>query len=301
MTTASQTRPLDFVEYWTALLAELDNLPPAPELTELPLRSTDFGTVYGLRLTSVGPYRIFAYYCVPHGEGPFPVLYYLPRYGSVNQLPPYEQRQRYICVQLCHRGQRLADQPFAAAYPGLLTTDIDDPARYVYRGIVADCCRVVDFLQSRPEVDGQRIALLGDDLALITAALRPQVDALYCTPGLFYAAAELAPRTKAYPLEELNDYVRTHPDQAERVWQTLSYFDPIHFAPQVQAETVLVTGNERDLFSPDVLAPLVSAMGGAVTPYVSAHSSYQDGVRQEAWLRARYGFAEPLLPPHWRS
>ena len=98
----------------------------------------------------------------------------------------------------------MADQPFAAAYPGLLTTNIDDPHTYVYRSIVADCCRVVDFLLTRPEVDQTRIAFVGDDLALMTAALRPVVDALYCAPTIFYATQQLAPRTKGYPLEEIN-------------------------------------------------------------------------------------------------
>ena len=56
-------------------------------------------------------------------------------------------------MNLCHHGQRLAAQPFAAAYPCLLTTGLDDPQTYIYRGIVAHCCRVVDFLLTRPEVD----------------------------------------------------------------------------------------------------------------------------------------------------
>jgi cephalosporin-C deacetylase len=301
MTNVPPDAPADFEQFWAAALAELERLPAAPELTELPLRSTDFGAVYALKLTSIGSYRVFAYYCVPQGDGPFPVLYYLPRYGSVNHIPPYEQRQRYICVQLCHRGQRLADQPFAAAYPGLLTTGITDPAQYVYCGILADCCRVVDFLRTRPEVDQARIALLGDDLALMTAALRPAVDAVYCAPALFYQMEQLAPRTSGYPLEEINDYLRAYPEKRSQVWRTLRYFDLRHFAQKVRAETLLVTGNESDFYSPATLQPLVEALGDKVTTYQTKHSSYQDGVHQEAWLRTRYGFAEPLLPPHWRA
>jgi hypothetical protein len=63
---------------------------------------------------------------------------------------------------------------------------------------------------------------------------------------------------------------------------------------------VLVTGNERDLFSPALLEPLLTALGPRATAYETAHSSYKDGVQQEAWLAARYGFSTPLLPPHWR-
>jgi cephalosporin-C deacetylase len=159
---------------------------------------------------------------------------------------------------------------------------------------------VLDFLQLRPEVDQGRIALVGDDLALMTAALRPVVDALYCAPSIFYATQQLAGRTTGYPLEEFNDLARNEPEKASRIWRTLAYFDLLHFAPKVQAETILVTGNERDFLSPTVLAPLLAALRSNVTPYQIAHSSYQDGVHQERWLSRRYGYAEPLLPPHWR-
>jgi cephalosporin-C deacetylase-like acetyl esterase len=292
-------QPPGFESYWLGVMEELAALPPAPELTLSPLRTTEFATLYELRLTSSGPYRIFAFYSIPHGNGPFPVVYHAPRYGSVVHIAPYEERQRYVTVALRHRGQRLADQPFAAAYPGLLTTGIESRESYIYRGIVADCCRVIDFLTERPEVDAGRIAVVGDDLALMTAALRSQVDALYCTPALFYAARQLAVRTSAYPLEELNDYARAYPERAEAMWQTLAYFDPIHFAPNVRAGTVLVTGNERDLFSPQVTAPLANAFTAPVTTYESQHSSYRDGVHEMSWIAQRYGFGELILPPHW--
>jgi cephalosporin-C deacetylase-like acetyl esterase len=288
-------KPIDFEQYWNATQQALAALPAAPELTEIPLRTTDFGTVYGLRLTSLGAYRIFAYYCVPHGEGPFPVIYQLPNYGSVVHVPPYEERQRYVVVALCHRGQRLSDQPFAAAYPGLLTTGIDNPQAYIYRGIVADCLRVVDFLATRPEVDQRRIAAVGGDLALLTAALRPQVSTLYYTPSFFYAAAALAPQTSAYPSEEINEVVRTYPEQAAQVWQTLAYYEPVHFAPQVQAATLVVTGDD-----PARTAPLIDAFPRPPETYLSAHSGYKDGVQQARWLSTRAGLGDPVLPEHWR-
>ena len=100
-----------------------------------------------------------------------------------------------------HRGQRLADQPFAATYPGLLTHGIDDPARYIYRGIVADCLRGAEFLASRPEVDTSRIGSVGHDLALITAARRPIFKAVQASPDLLYRLAEARRRTDAYPTE----------------------------------------------------------------------------------------------------
>ena len=62
--------------------------PAAPEVQELPLRSTDFATAYGVRLTSLGPYRLYGYLSIPNHDGPFPARYHLPRYGSVQDWCP---------------------------------------------------------------------------------------------------------------------------------------------------------------------------------------------------------------------
>ncbi len=204
------TRPSDFDAYWDAVDRELAAYPAAPELEVLPLRTTDDATVFSVRLTSIGPYRIFGYYSVPVGDGPFPALLQTPGYGSVNHVPAYELRQRYVVLTIMHRGQRLADQPFAASYPGLLTLGIDDPATYVYRGIVADCLRGADFLLSRSEVDAGRVGVIGGDLALIVAARRPEVAAVQASGLLHYRMLESARRTREYPVEELNDYLRVY-------------------------------------------------------------------------------------------
>lgn len=297
----SSDRPADFESYWGAVDAELAQLPINAELTHLPLQSNEHSTVYAARITSIGPYRLFAWFSVPVGDGPFPAVYQTPGYGSVVHVPAYELRQRYVVVALRHRGQRLSDEPYAAAYPGLLTDGIDDPATYIYRGIVADSLRGLEFLRSRPEVDTSRIAVAGNDLALMTAAMRPQTSGLHCAPGLLYNAAELAPQTSAYPLEEINDYTRMYPDLAGQVANTLAYFDPIHFAPAVACPTLLVTGNPRDFLSPSRLAPLSDAIGGPVTAYETAHSSYRDGVQQAEWLSTHFGYSDTLLPAQWQS
>ena len=112
MSETETPRPADFDAYWDAVDQELARYPAAPTLERLALPSDEFSTVYALRLTSSGPYRIFGYLSVPAGEGPFPGLLVAPHYGSVNHLPHLDDRQRYVTLILMHRGQRLADQPF---------------------------------------------------------------------------------------------------------------------------------------------------------------------------------------------
>ena len=304
MTTSTDTRPQNFDAYWQGTLSELAKLPAAPEVEEIPLRSTEFATAYGVKLTSIGPYRIFGYLSIPTGDGPFPVRYFLPRYGSVADLVPQgtsnSQRQRYVTFSICARGQRRSDSPYAASFPGQLTDGIDDPAGYIYRGIVADCCRGLEYLLTRPDVDPRRIAAIGTDMALITAALCPRVTHLVYTPVIFHRALERASATQAYPLEELNDYLRQRPGQREQVSQTLACFDALHFAPIVGARTLLMAEAGNSPLGPAALEPLIQSIGNNIDVHESENSGYRDGAYSELWLSRELGVEEPSLPAHWR-
>lgn len=296
----------DFHDYWQQTRDDLAGYAVRPELDVLPLRSTDFATLYGVRLTSAGPYRLFGYLSIPTGTGPFPAIYYTPKYQSVLEIIPQgtanAQRSRYITFALAARGQRNADTPYAAMFPGLLTERIDSAASYVFRGIVADSIRGLQFLLTRPELDRSRLVVHGNDLALITAALAPGATHVVSTPTLFYNSADLAPRTSAYPLEEINDYLRLFPERAAAVRQTLAYYDLRAFAPQVTATTLLIAGPPGSLLDRQALAPLIAALRGQVTVYDSQQSSYKDGLYVEQWMAAQCGITDVqhILPEHWR-
>ena len=287
-------KPQDFDQYWKKVEDELASIQPAAERTELHLRSAPEAKVYGLKLTSLNHYRIFAYFCVPSGKGPFPVIYRLPNYGSVVHIPPFEERCKYISVALCHRGQRLSDQPFAAKYPGLLTSGIDSKRNYIYRSIVADCLRVMDYLVSCDDVDSQKISLVGGDLALFTAALRDSASVLFYTPSLFYKALHKATATQNYPLEEFNDYLRSFPESIDQISQTLAYFEPMNFASRVKSEVMLMEESEGDAND------LAVSFAREIERSGSKHSSYKDGVVLAEWLSKKLQTGETLVPMHWR-
>src|SRR5205085_11197384 len=125
-------------------------------------------------------------------------------------------------------------------YPGLLTEGIDSAASYIFQGIVADAVRGLNFLLTQSALDATRVVVMGNDMALITAALAPGATHVVTTPALFYNTAELAPKTQAYPLEEINDYLRMFPARAQAVRRTLAYYDLRAFAPRVTATTLLM-------------------------------------------------------------
>ena len=129
-------------------------------------------------------------------------------------------------------------------------------------------------------------------MALLTAALQPGATHVVTTPTLFYNTAELAPRTQAYPLEEVNDYLRAFPDRAEAVRRTLAYYDLRAFAPRLSATTLLMAGAPGSLLDAPTLRPLVTALQGQVTVYASEQSSYKDGLYTEQWMAAQCGITD---------
>ena len=303
MTGLTYSKPADLDDFWGAVKTQLVDTPSRPEFENILIRETDFATVYGVRLSSIGPYRLFGYLSVPKGTGPFPAIYWPPKYGSVLEIIPQgtanRTRSRFVTFSLAGRGQRNSDQPFSAMFPGLLTWGIGSPDEYVFRGIVADAVRGIEFLSSREEVDESSIVVIGNDVALQAVALGGVASHLVCTPALFFDALALAARSNSYPLEEYNDYLRLEPSSKDDVTRTLSYFDLRAFAPAVNATTLIVAGPEGSALGPGTLAELGASIPGGSSIYASQQSSYKDGLYVERWVASELGFDEPIVPAHW--
>ena len=280
---ASVTETLrDFDSYWQQAMDDVEKLSGgAVEIEEIPLRSSEAAAAFGVRFNGVGHYPLFAYFTVPKGTGPFPALFQAPPYGSVVGVPAHERQQRYAVMALCHRGQRLSDSGYSAAYPGLLTDGLPGRKEYRWRAIVADCLRALDVFVAQPQVDGSRVAVVGSDLAAITAALRPQASYLLVNGQMLFrdTMAQLD-QVEAYPLEEFNDYLRSHPTHREQIADTLSMFDPLAFAPRIQAETMVTCGTSEIRYAEAFRA----ALGTSAALAVRSGRGYLDHGLEEDWL-----------------
>ena len=303
MAEATYSGPVDFEDYWSAVAMELAGAPASPEVEAIPMRETDFATLYGIRLSSIGPYRLYGYLSIPKGTGPFPAIYWAPKYGSVLEIIPQGTengtRSRFVTFSLAGRGMRNSDQPFAAMFPGLLTVGIDSRDEYVFRGIVADAIRGLEFVSSVPEVDSSSIVAIGNDVALQAVSLAGIASHLVTTPAIFFDTLAKAAGTESYPLEEINDYLRLHPSHRERVAETLSYFDLRNFVHKVYANALVMAGPAGSGLGPEALEGLASSIPGGADVYASQQSSYKDGLHHEQWVASKLGFGEPIVPAHW--
>ena len=255
----SVERPEDFDHYWSSVMDEMAKLPLAPSLEHVPQRSTATVDVYDLRYTSLDNLRIAAWYCVPTancGPPPYPGLILSPGYISEPVVPKSLAKQGYAVVALAPRGKLRSNISFNPGYPGLLVRDIADRDTYAYRGFYMDACRAMDFLVGRPEVDASRIGVHGGSqggaLSLVLAALHAGSVACCAVGAPFLCGIWDATRlTHSYPYEEINEFVRAHPDLGPQVETTVAYYDVLNFASMIRCPTLVHIGLADDICPPE--------------------------------------------------
>lgn len=261
-------RPDDFDEFWEGLKQEAGQIPLEPSMDPVQLRSDDETETFEIGYNSLDGVRIAGWYSRPresHIEPPYPGLLLVPGYISEPTLPKSWARLGYAAVGVAPRGKLRSNRQFNPGYPGLLTHNIIDRNTYSYRGFYIDAIRAVDFLLGRPEVDYSRIGVHGSSqggaLTVIVSALRN--DAISCgAAGAPYLTGfmDSAKLTHSYPYEEINEYLRLHPDHEDLVTETVSYFDCVNFAPLISCPMLVYIGLEDDVCPPETGYALVRAM-----------------------------------------
>ena len=294
-------RPQDFDAFWAAIKRDAARIPLAPTMTPMPLRSTDEVAVFEIHYTSLDNVRVAGWYCRPrqeHISPPYPGLLIVPGYISEPTLPKSWAKAGYAAIGVAPRGKLRSNLQFNPGYPGLLTDNITDPETYAYRGFYVDALRAVDFALTRPEIDPARIGVHGSSqggaLTVVTAALRS--DAIACgAAGAPYLTAfmDATRLTHSYPYEEINEYLRMHPDSEAAVRDTLNYFDCVNFAPLISCPMLVYIGLEDDVCPPETGYALVGAMRNAhVELLTRGHSAHDAGAY---WAMAR---VEAFLKEH---
>ena len=300
----NKLRPSDFGSYWYEISKELSDVNMDSEISVIPIRSNKSSTLYSVSLVGVGNYSLKGYLSIPNAKGPFPTIYFVPRNASVLEIIPQGTsnaiRDQFVIFSLACRGMRNSDNPHVSMYPGQLTENVDSVEDYIYREIVADTLRGLDFILTIPEIDKNSLLAQGNDIALLAAALHGAVTHVVATPGYFFDTIDIAKLTTSYPLEEFNDYLRLYPDSEDNVRETLSYFNLRWHAQSISANTLIICGDSENVYSKSNLTPLIDNINGKMTVKESENSAYKDGLFIQEWIADEIGDGVPVLPQHWK-
>ena len=283
--------------FWQQVDEELARTPTETELRRNAFYSEAGWDVYEIRYNSLGGYRLFAWLSVPLGNGPFPGLIQMPDYGSAVDIPFTSLRSDVAVLNASHRGQRWSDAPFQAHYPGLLTQGIGSADTYILRGVYADAIRAVDLLLEQSAVDSRRVALagagMGGTLAVVGGAFRHQVNALAVDTPIMIGVPDALKLAGAYPLEEINDYLRSEPGQREGVMATIDMYSAVALARRVSCPVLLSLGaRDRGQCPPPLGEELARQLSrGELHQYPGGAEGggYRHAVLRTGWLRQRLG------------
>ena len=259
-------KPDDFDAFWDDVLRQASAITLEAEVVPDLLRTSDDVEVYEVFYTSLDHVRVASWYCRPARRAErTPAIMLLPGYQMDPPIPKEWARKGYIALSVAPRGKLRSNHRFNPGYPNLLTYNIVDRHTYAYRGFYADTWRGIDFLLSRPEVDGARIGVTGNSqgggLTITTAAMRPEVRAAAAGAPYLCGFMDAIELTHTYPYEEINDYLRLHPESRADVEDTLAYFDGINFAEKIACPIVVNIGLQDNVCPPETGYALFNRIG----------------------------------------
>ena len=287
------TRPDDFEEFWTGIMAEVSRVPLDARVSPEPMRSDENAQVAQATYRSLDGLEIATWYCVPaQGEGPFPAIIQFPGYKSEPSLNRDWAAKGVITLSVAVRGKLRSNSKFNPGYPGLLSHGIESPETYSYKGVISDCTRAVDFLLSRPEVDPERIFAFGSSqgggLTLITTALRPEIKGGVSGYPFLCCFPESMAMFRSYPYDELNCYARAYPERVPQMLETLRYFDALNFVGWIDRPMVVGIALDDEVCPPETSFAAYAGLAGPKELWLfpdSGHGNAHEYPAKEAeWL-----------------
>jgi dienelactone hydrolase len=207
---------------------------------------------------------VYAEYYVPHGAGPFPGVIVLDITGGDQSLSRTiamtfaQSKIAALFVQMAYYGQR---RP-----PGsklrLLSTNFAQTVAAI-RQTVLDLRRATAWLESRPEIDRQRLGLHGTSLGSLVGALaaemEPKLQRVSLAlgggglPGAYYDDERAAPYRKLW------EAIGGTKEQAIKL---LSVVDPLTYAENLKGRRVLMINAKRDEIIPPKCSVLLWEAAG---------------------------------------
>jgi cephalosporin-C deacetylase len=157
-------------------------------------------------------------------------------------------------------------EPGNPQIPGFMTRGILKPDTYYYRRVFTDAVRAVEAARSHPAVNSHKIAVTGGSqgggISLAAAGLIPDLSIVMPDVPFLCHFQRAVTLIDTEPYAEISRYCKTHRDKIETVFNTLSYFDGIHFAARSNAPALFSVGLMDTVCPPSTVFAAYNYYGG---------------------------------------
>ncbi|MDN5286217.1 MAG: hypothetical protein JWR38_2491 [Mucilaginibacter sp.] len=237
---SNHPRPADFNSFWQTTKAELAAVKPNYKVTEKPELEKDNRRVFLIEMKSLDDITVRAWLTIPKGRGKnhkFPVLVTLPGYQATLK-PMFGMDDDMAMLGINVRGQGNSRDVIHPTREDYILLNIGDKNKYVMRGAVMDCVRVIDFVYSRPELDTSRIEISGGSMGGFLSVALAGVDnriKLASAQNPIFCDIRNMEGVVEWPIYDIKNYVKDKPGMSfAKVMDNLDYFDIKNFAPNIR-------------------------------------------------------------------
>ena len=257
----STPRPEDFDAFWDSKLAAQARIPMNSVLT--PVETTVSGVeMHIFELTALGS-KAHGYVAKPAREGKFPALIQLQFAGvyALNADAVARRAAEGWLMLNVDSHDKLPSDPTGNVPRNYREVGNTDRERSYFLNMYLRDSRVLDYLMTRPDWDGQTIVLTGGSMggqqSLALAGLRPEkISAvLVCVPAGADTNGDLHGRKAGYP-----DWRSDDP----AVMNTALYFDTVNFASRIHAPVLAGIGFIDTISPPAGIWTMLNQIPGAV-------------------------------------
>ena len=293
-------KPADFNEFWSKTREDLKKVAPVYKITERKDLSNGHKKVYLVEMRSYDNLLIRGWLVIPQDGKKFPVHYRVP--GYVVSLKPNMDNDDYITFDINVRGNGNSNDAISIGTDNYCLINIQDKNKYIYRGVIMDCLRGMDFLYAHANlgIDTAKIFIEGGSqggaLALITASLDKRIKALTMQVPLYSDIRDDDEISASYsqpifPFKVFRKYHDQHPSFTwDKFYNTWDYYDPQNFAPMVQCPVLMGIGLLDQVCPPYCSMSLFNHISSKnkeyfCSPNTTHEVDYSYFMFQNAWLR----------------
>lgn len=292
--------PSDFDTYWAGIRTELDAVPLDLDIAEAASYSTDYSTTYKISLASINNYRVYAYMTIPDVTGPFMGLVQFPAFGNSNvPQPDVEMSERLGAIVITLNVHPVPlDSILANPYsPEIFLTDT---VHYIWA--IAGGMRVIDYIYSRSDFDGEHLGLFGVSqgagLAMLMSGIDNRVDLLTignCT----LAQHDGLPNDKPSGFPRYLKDVLGDPSELTRISDAVSYYDAIFSAQRFNGPMLSFTSLKDEVTASEACWPAYNQFKGKFVHARALDAGHGD-IANEYWV-GRRDFVRRYFPtnPSW--
>jgi cephalosporin-C deacetylase-like acetyl esterase len=242
-------KPADFDQFWVNAKKELAAVPPNFKMTERPDLSSGNDQVYLVEMKSFGNLTVRGWLTLPKDRKPgqkFAVTLGLPGYGAT--ITPFHGVTAVAYLGLNVRGLGNSRDVINPLRDEFITYGIQDKNSYIFKGVILDCIRAVDFICSRPELDSKGIYTTGGSmgayLAMVLASLDDRIGLCSAdNPG--YPNQKYTDKlwkSTTFPFNTMKDYAKKHSMDYNKMLDIWDYYDLKYFVGNIKCPTVVGMG-----------------------------------------------------------